>query len=85
MATRGERKEFAADLLSPSSATQARGHIEKQTVRFDPLPILGPGKPQVYRVLVRAKSAGNYTFKAGLSSQKLSQPMLKEQNTEVTP
>jgi hypothetical protein len=58
--------------------------LQKQTVHFDPLPSLPPGKTLTYRVLVQSKSVGKYTFKASLSSQKLTPPMLKEQSVDVT-
>ena len=66
----------------PDASTKA--HIEKQTVRFDPLPALPPGQPQRYSVLVQTKTAKSYTFTALLSSQKLVTPTRMEQSVDVT-
>jgi uncharacterized repeat protein (TIGR01451 family) len=69
-------------------------HIEKkvdeqkaavESVRFDPLPILSPDKPQVYRIMVQPKTVGNYSIKASLSSENLKPPILKDHLTEVIP
>ena len=56
-----------------------------ESVRFDPIPILSPDKPQVYRIMVQPKTAGNYSIKASLSSENLKPPILKDHITEVIP
>ena len=66
----------------PDASTKA--HIEKQTVRFDPLPALPPGQPQRYRVLVQTKTAKTYTFTARLTSRTLATPLIEEQSVDVT-
>jgi uncharacterized repeat protein (TIGR01451 family) len=59
--------------------------LDGQIVRFDPLPVLSPGKSEIYLISVQTKAAGKMAFKAGVSSQKLSQPIIQEEDTEVTP
>lgn len=62
----------------------AKFAIEGRTIRFDPLGEVRPGESLTYRVRVRAKQVGpKFSFHAELSSPTLSQPLVKEENTEV--
>jgi uncharacterized repeat protein (TIGR01451 family) len=59
--------------------------VEGQTVRFNPVPRIEPGKSIVYRVRVLAKLPGVVFLRAQLTSQGLKQPLLAEQKTQVNP
>lgn len=59
--------------------------IEKQTVRFGPIPSLPPGqRTKPYRILVQTKKPGSYTFTAGVKSDKQLMPILQNAPVDVT-
>ena len=57
--------------------------IDRQTVSFNPVLEVRPGETLIYRVRVRTKSAGQFRFRAELTTQNLTQPTLQEASTEV--
>ncbi len=57
--------------------------IDRQTVNFNPIMEVRPGETLIYRVRVRTKQAGQFHFRAELTSRDLSQPVLQEESTEV--
>jgi uncharacterized repeat protein (TIGR01451 family) len=58
--------------------------IEGRTIRFKPITELRPGQSLTYRVRVRAKQLGRkFLFHAELSTSTTSQPLVKEESTEV--
>lgn len=60
--------------------------IEGRTIRFDPLAEVRPGESLAYRVRVRAKQVGpKFCFHAELNTSTITQPLVKEENTEVIP
>jgi uncharacterized repeat protein (TIGR01451 family) len=61
------------------SRFQARGN----EIVFEPLPRLAPRGDAVYRINVKAVSAGDVRFKAQLSSANLSEPMVQMESTRI--
>jgi uncharacterized repeat protein (TIGR01451 family) len=59
--------------------------IEGQTVRFSPVAQLAPNGHLNYRVRVLAKQEGVAFFQAQVSSQGLTQPIVKQKKTTITP
>ena len=57
--------------------------IDRQTVSFNPVMALQPGETLAYKVRVLAKSAGQFHFRAKLTSRNAAQPIIQEANTEV--
>lgn len=57
--------------------------VTGQIVRFDPVAEIRPGEQREYQVVVQTLEAGNATFCAELTSDKLPQPLGAEANTEV--
>jgi uncharacterized repeat protein (TIGR01451 family) len=67
--------------LSGQGPTRFR--VQRQQVVFEPLARLEPGKEALYRVKVRCHSAGDWRFKAQLTSDQLRLPLCKEEGTRV--
>ena len=59
--------------------------IAGQIVRFDPVAEIRPGQQREYQVVVRSLEAGQLTFRAEVTSDKLAQPLGAEATTEVLP
>jgi len=59
--------------------------VEGQTIRFNPVGQIDPGKGLSYRVRVVAKQAGVGFLRAQVSSQGLTEPILAEQKTLINP
>jgi hypothetical protein len=87
-----EERNVAVEVVVPEGLTIApmgttgptKATIEKQTVRFEPIPSLPPGqRSQTYRVLVQTKKAASYTFTAGVKSEKQSTAILQEKSVDV--
>jgi hypothetical protein len=57
--------------------------IDRQTVSFNPVMTVQPGETLTYRVRVRTKSAGQFTFRAELTGQNITKPIENEAMTEV--
>ena len=49
---------------------------------FETLPSLAPGKTALFRVMVRSDKAGNYRFRAHLSSESIKEPLIYEELTK---
>jgi uncharacterized repeat protein (TIGR01451 family) len=69
--------------LGTTGPGPAKFEIDHQTVSFDPVMALQPGETLIYRVRVRTKSAGQLLFRAELTCQNITQPIMKEAETEV--
>ena len=69
--------------LGTTGPPLARPAINKQTVRFDPVPELRPGETLVYRIRARTKQPGPARVTAEVSSFNQPQPMVTEETTEV--
>ena len=57
--------------------------IDRQTVNFNPVMAVQPGETLTYRVRVRTKSPGQFTFRAQLTSQNITKPIENEAMSEV--
>jgi uncharacterized repeat protein (TIGR01451 family) len=69
--------------LGTTGQSPTKFEIDHQTVSFDPVMALQPGETLIYRVRVRTKSAGQLLFRAELSSRNITQPIVREAETEV--
>jgi hypothetical protein len=63
--------------------TKSGGNKTVRTVTFDPVRELGPKTEVVFKVRVKAGTAGNARFKATLTSDHLTTPVTKEESTTV--
>ena len=57
--------------------------IDRGAVSFDPVSELRPRESLIYRVRVRTKQPGQFRLRAELNSPALTQPLAKEESTEV--
>ena len=67
-----------------AGATGPRGRtITGQIVRFDPVAKIRPGEQREFQVVVQTLEAGQPTFRAEVTSDKLPQPLGAEATTDV--
>jgi uncharacterized repeat protein (TIGR01451 family) len=69
--------------LGTTGPGQTKFVPDGRTIRFNPVMELQPGETLTYRVRVRSKSAGQFRFRAELTSQNITQPIQQEASTEV--
>jgi uncharacterized repeat protein (TIGR01451 family) len=72
------------DLLRTAGPPETKSSRDGQTVRFDPVAELLPGKSLSYRVVVLTKQPGAYRFQPEVTAAGLSQPISTEVSTEVS-
>ena len=73
--------EMTPDRIGSDGPTPAT--VEKQTVRFAPLPEISPGQTVTYRVRVTARQRGEVSLRVTVSSPDLPKPVTAETTTEV--
>jgi uncharacterized repeat protein (TIGR01451 family) len=64
-------------------AANCRFHVQGKDVVFEPLPKLAPRADAIYRVNVRGIAPGDLRFRARITADGLSEPVLKEESTKV--
>jgi len=57
--------------------------IDGQVVQFEPLPEISPGQTVAYRIVVRTRQSGKFTFHAELITPARTEPLTAEVVTEV--
>jgi hypothetical protein len=57
--------------------------IQGKDVVFDPLPRLAPRADAIYRIHVRGVASGDLRFRARITADGLTDPVLKEESTKV--
>ena len=63
--------------------SDCKARVRGKEVVFDPLPRLAPRTDAVYRVSVRGIAPGDLRFRARITADGLSDPVLKEESTKV--
>jgi uncharacterized repeat protein (TIGR01451 family) len=71
------------DGMAVVGAEPAAHRVQGQRVVFDPVASLAGGADTLFRVKVRAKTAGDWRFKAYLSCDPLQRPVSQEESTMV--
>jgi uncharacterized repeat protein (TIGR01451 family) len=64
-------------------AAGCRHRVQGKEVIFEPLPKLAPRADAIYRVNVRGTGAGDLRFRARITADGLTEPVLKEESTKV--
>jgi uncharacterized repeat protein (TIGR01451 family) len=64
-------------------AADCKFHVNGKEVVFEPLPRLAPRADAIYRVNVRGIAPGDLRFRASITADGLTQPVLKEESTKV--
>jgi uncharacterized repeat protein (TIGR01451 family) len=64
-------------------AANCRFHVQGKDVVFEPLPKLAPRADAIYRVNVRGVAPGDLRFRARITADGLTEPVLKEESTKV--
>lgn len=65
------------------SGAGTKYRVQGKEVIFDPLPKLAPRADVVFRVMVRGAAPGDLRFRARITADGLSDPVLKEESTKV--
>jgi uncharacterized repeat protein (TIGR01451 family) len=71
------------DGLSVVGAEPAAHRVQGQRVVFEPLTTLAAQAGSTFRIQARAKAAGDWRFKAYLTSEQLQRPVCQEKSTQV--
>jgi hypothetical protein len=66
-----------------TSAANCKFRVEGKKVIFEPLPRLAPRADVLYRITVRGIAPGDARFRARITADNLSEPVLKEESTRV--
>jgi uncharacterized repeat protein (TIGR01451 family) len=66
-----------------NGAANTRFHVQGKEVIFEPLPKLAPRADAIYRVNVRGIAPGDLRFRARITADGLTEPVLKEESTKV--
>ena len=66
-----------------AEATNIKFHLQGQELTFEPLPKLAPRADFIYRVKVRGVAPGDLRFRARITADGLTDPVLKEESTKV--
>jgi uncharacterized repeat protein (TIGR01451 family) len=73
-----EKMEFRG-----AEATDCKFHVQGRELTFEPLPKLAPRADLIYRVKVRGIAPGDLRFRARITADGLTEPVLKEESTKV--
>jgi hypothetical protein len=65
------------------AAGGVKHQVQGREVVFEPLPKLAPRADVVFRVMVRGVAPGDLRFRARITADGLSDPVLKEESTKV--
>lgn len=60
-----------------------RSHLQGKELTFEPIPKLAPRADVIYRVNVRGVAPGDLRFRARITADGLTEPVLKEESTKV--
>ena len=74
-----EKMEFRG----ASGAANCKFRVQGKDVVFEPLPRLAPRADAIYRVNVRGIAPGDLRFRARITADGLTEPVLKEESTKV--
>ena len=66
-----------------TGAAGARSHLQGKELTFDPIPKLAPRADVIFRVNVRGVAPGDLRFRARITADGLTEPVLKEESTKV--
>jgi uncharacterized repeat protein (TIGR01451 family) len=73
-----EKMEFRG-----AEAANCKFHLQGRELTFEPLPKLAPRADFIYRVKVRGVAPGDLRFRARITADGLTDPVLKEESTKV--
>jgi uncharacterized repeat protein (TIGR01451 family) len=79
MCTVPDKMEFRG----AKGAADCKFHVTGHEVAFEPLPRLAPRADAIYRVNVRGIAPGDLRFRASITADGLTAPVLKEESTKV--
>jgi Domain of unknown function DUF11 len=71
------------DFRGAAGAANSKFHVQGKDVIFEPLPKLAPRADAIYRVNVRGVAPGDLRFRARITADGLTEPVLKEESTKV--
>jgi uncharacterized repeat protein (TIGR01451 family) len=71
------------DFRGAAGAANCKFHVQGKDVIFEPLPKLAPRADAIYRVNVRGIAPGDLRFRARITADGLTEPVLKEESTKV--
>jgi uncharacterized repeat protein (TIGR01451 family) len=71
------------EFRSATGAGGARSHLEGRELTFEPIPKLAPRADAIFRVHVRGTAPGDLRFRARITAEGLTEPVLKEESTKV--
>jgi uncharacterized repeat protein (TIGR01451 family) len=71
------------EFRSAVGAGGARSHLQGKELTFEPIPKLAPRADVIYRVNVRGVAPGDLRFRARITADGLTEPVLKEESTKV--
>jgi len=74
-----EKMEFRG----ATGAANCRFRVQGKDIIFEPLPKLAPRADAIYRVNVRGVAPGDLRFRARITADGLTEPVLKEESTKV--
>ncbi len=74
-----EKMEFRG----ATGAANCRFRVQGKDIVFEPLPKLAPRADAIYRVNVRGVAPGDLRFRARITADGLTEPVLKEESTKV--
>ena len=66
-----------------TGAANCRFRVQGKDIVFEPLPKLAPRADAIYRVNVRGVAPGDLRFRARITADGLTEPVLKEESTKV--
>jgi uncharacterized repeat protein (TIGR01451 family) len=71
------------EFRSATGAGGTRSHLQGKELTFEPIPKLAPRADVVFRVNVRGIAPGDLRFRARITADGLTEPVLKEESTKV--
>ncbi len=71
------------EFRSAVGAAGVRSHLQGRELTFEPIPKLAPRADVIYRVNVRGVAPGDLRFRAKITADGLTEPVLKEESTKV--
>ncbi len=71
------------EFRSATGAAGARSHLQGKELTFEPIPKLAPRADVIFRVNVRGIAPGDLRFRARITADGLTEPVLKEESTKV--
>lgn len=71
------------EFRSAQGAGGIRSHLQGKELTFEPIPKLAPRADVIYRVNVRGVAPGDLRFRARITADGLTEPVLKEESTKV--